>query len=84
MLDGSTLSTLVQMVAAGIGVTLIPEMAAAVEARSADVSLARFPGEEPRRTIGMVWRRTSPLVRQLGAVAEVVRGAAARLPRPPV
>jgi LysR family hydrogen peroxide-inducible transcriptional activator len=84
LLDGSTLSTLVQMVAAGIGVTLIPEMAAAVEARSADVALARFPGEEPRRTIGMVWRRTAPLVRQLGAVAEVVRGAAARLPRPPV
>ena len=38
LLDGSSLSTLVQMVSAGIGVTLIPEMAVAVETRSAQVS----------------------------------------------
>ena len=35
MLDANSLSTLVQMVSAGIGVTLIPEMAVAVETRSA-------------------------------------------------
>ncbi len=35
VLDASSLSTLVQMVGAGIGVTLIPEMAVAVETRSA-------------------------------------------------
>ena len=45
LLDGSSLSTLVQMVSAGIGVTLIPEMAVAVETRSASVSVARF--QEP-------------------------------------
>jgi len=38
VLDASSLSTLVQMVGAGIGVTLIPEMAVAVETRSAPVS----------------------------------------------
>ena len=38
MLDANSLSTLVQMVSAGIGVTLIPEMAVAVETRSASVS----------------------------------------------
>ena len=37
MLDASSLSTLVQMVGAGMGVTLIPEMAVAVETRSASV-----------------------------------------------
>ena len=42
VLDASSLSTLVQMVSAGIGVTLIPEMAVAVETRSASVSVARF------------------------------------------
>ena len=42
LLEGSSLSTLVQMVSAGIGVTLIPEMAVPVETRSAAVSLARF------------------------------------------
>jgi LysR family transcriptional regulator, hydrogen peroxide-inducible genes activator len=76
LLDGSALSTLVQMVGAGIGVTLIPEMAVAVETRSARVSVARFPEPQPSRTIGMVWRRSSPLARQLGQVAEVVRQTA--------
>ena len=75
LLDGSSLSTLVQMVGAGIGVTLIPEMAVAVETRSAHVSIARFNGAQPSRRIGMVWRRTSPLSKQLLQVADVVRAA---------
>jgi LysR family hydrogen peroxide-inducible transcriptional activator len=72
VLDASSLSTLVQMVGAGIGVTLIPEMAVAVETRSAPVSVARFKKPQPSRTIGMVWRRTSPLARQLQQISEVV------------
>jgi LysR family transcriptional regulator, hydrogen peroxide-inducible genes activator len=72
MLDASSLSTLVQMVGAGIGVTLIPEMALAVETRSASVSVARFKNPQPSRTIGMVWRKTSPLARQLLQISEVV------------
>lgn len=72
VLDASSLSTLVQMVSAGIGVTLIPEMAVAVETRSASVSLARFKNPQPSRTIGMVWRKTSPLARQLLQISEVV------------
>ncbi|MEI7599167.1 MAG: hydrogen peroxide-inducible genes activator [Aestuariivirga sp.] len=76
VLEGSSLSTLVQMVGAGIGVTFIPEMAAAVETRSADVSLARFADPPPCRTIGMIWRRTSPLAGQLQHIADIVRQAA--------
>ena len=57
MLDASPLSTPVQMVSAGMGVTLIPEMAMAVEARSASVSVARFKNPQPSRTIGMIWRK---------------------------
>jgi LysR family transcriptional regulator, hydrogen peroxide-inducible genes activator len=79
LLDGSSLSTLVQMVGAGIGVTLIPDMAVGVETRSAAVSVARFAGVKPRRTIGMVWRRSSPLARQLEGVAALVRDSAAAL-----
>ncbi len=74
-LDGSNLSTLVQMVGAGIGVTLIPEMAVAVETRSASVSIARFTQTQPSRTIGMVWRKRSPLSDQLRGMADVVRAA---------
>jgi len=76
ILDGSSLSTLVQMVSAGIGVTLIPEMAVPVETRSASVSIAQFRPPRPSRTIGMVWRRSSPLAGQLGRIAEVVKRSA--------
>jgi LysR family transcriptional regulator, hydrogen peroxide-inducible genes activator len=76
ILEGSSLSTLVQMVSAGIGVTLIPEMAVPVETRSAAVSICRFRAPEPRRTIGMIWRRTSPLGAQLQDIAGLVRQAA--------
>ena len=72
VLDASSLSTLVQMVSAGIGVTLIPEMAVAVETRSASVSVARFKNPQPARTIGMVWRKTSPLAGQLLQISQVV------------
>jgi LysR family hydrogen peroxide-inducible transcriptional activator len=72
VLDATSLSTLVQMVSAGMGVTLIPEMAVAVEMRSASVSVARFKDPQPSRTIGMVWRKTSPLAAQLMQLSEVV------------
>ncbi len=73
LLDGSSLATLVQLVGAGIGVTLIPEMAVAVETRSAPVAVTRFPDPQPRRTIGMIWRRTSPLAPQLARIGEMVQ-----------
>src|ERR1700754_4757852 len=72
VLDASSLSTLVQMVGAGIGVTLIPEMAVAVETRSASVSIARFKNPQPARTIGMVWRKSSPLAEQFKQISDVV------------
>jgi LysR family hydrogen peroxide-inducible transcriptional activator len=76
---GSSLTTLVQMVSAGIGVTLIPDMAVAVETRSASVSVARFEGPQPARTIGMIWRRTSPLAKQLLQIGDLVRRSAEEL-----
>lgn len=79
LLDGSSLSTLVQMVGAGIGVTLIPEMAVAVETMSAPVSVARFEAPQPSRTIGMIWRKASPLSEQYLRISEVVRQSAMAL-----
>lgn len=76
VLDASSLSTLVQMVSAGLGITLIPEMAAPVETRSAEVCLARFGEPGPKRTIGLVWRETSPLSERLIEFSEVVRASA--------
>lgn len=82
LMDGSSLSTLVQMVGAGIGITLIPEMAVAVETRSAAVSVARFNNPQPSRTIGMIWRKTSPLAEQLLQISEVVRQSAREIVKP--
>ncbi len=78
-LEGSSLSTLVQMVGVGVGVTLLPEMAVAVETSSAAVSVARFVAPAPSRKIGMIWRKTSPLTAQLMQVCDVVTQSAASL-----
>ncbi len=75
-LDGSSLSTLVQMVGAGMGVTLLPQMAIGVEARAADVDIVRFAGGAPSRTVGMVWRKTNPLATQFAQIAKVVQHSA--------
>lgn len=75
-MDGSSLSTLVQMVGAGIGVTLIPEMAVDIETKSASVSISRFEKPVPSRTVGMVWRKTTPLAKQLSAISLVIKQSA--------
>ncbi len=76
-LEAASLSTLVQMVAAGMGVTLVPEMAVAVETRSAPVVMGRFDAPEPTRTVGMIWRRTTPLADELRTLSDVLRRAIA-------
>lgn len=75
LMEGSSLTTLVQMVDAGIGVTLIPQMAIPLETGSANVSVARLAAPRPSRTIGMIWRKTNPLSDQLTDVANLVRDA---------
>lgn len=75
LMDGSSLSTLVQMVGAGIGVTLIPEMALPVETRSADVSTTRLRAPRPKRRIGMIWRRSNPLADRLSDLAQSLKDA---------
>jgi len=78
LMEGSSLSTLVQMVGAGIGVTLIPQMAVPIETRSAPVSVARLAHPRPTRTIGMIWRKTNPLSDQFRHLAETVLAAGLR------
>ncbi|WP_300058454.1 hydrogen peroxide-inducible genes activator [uncultured Roseobacter sp.] len=73
VMEGSSLATLVQMVSAGLGLTLIPEMAVPLETASAKLSISRFPKKTPKRTIGMVWRKTSPLHKQLMTLGAIVR-----------
>jgi LysR family hydrogen peroxide-inducible transcriptional activator len=66
----TSLPTLVQMVASGAGVTLLPVLALDAEARPAGLRIRRFIDPAPHRTIALVWRPRSPLagwLRQLGA-----------------
>jgi LysR family hydrogen peroxide-inducible transcriptional activator len=56
----SSLSTIIEMVSAGFGITLLPELCLGVESRGRDLSLVRFIDPEPFRTLGLVWRSTSP------------------------
>jgi LysR family transcriptional regulator, hydrogen peroxide-inducible genes activator len=56
----SSLATIVEMVSAGFGITLLPELSIGVEERGRDITLVRFIDPEPARTIGLVWRTTSP------------------------
>src|SRR5262245_6804512 len=66
----ASLSTLVQMVAGGLGVTLLPSSALATEARGRAVVVRPFRAPAPGRTVGLAWRRSSPRgreFRELGA-----------------
>jgi len=54
-------------------VTLIPEMAVPVETRTAAVSVSRFASPEPKRRVGMIWRRATPLASKLLQISGVVR-----------
>ena len=59
-LGATSLATVLQMVASGYGVTLLPEVAVDVEVRDERVKLLRFIEPQPRRQIGLAWRSTSP------------------------
>jgi LysR family hydrogen peroxide-inducible transcriptional activator len=72
----TSLPTLVQMVAGGLGVTLLPEAAAAalVQPRGA-IELAEFTSPRPGRTIGLVWRTSSARLREFRLLAETLQVA---------
>jgi len=71
-LGSTSLSTVMQMVANGYGVTLLPRVALAVEARDARVKVLRFRDPEPARRIGLAWRRTSPRKADFAALGRIV------------
>jgi LysR family transcriptional regulator, hydrogen peroxide-inducible genes activator len=74
-LGSTSLATVMQMVANGYGVTLVPEIATEVEVRDKRILLKRFAPPEPGRTIGLAWRRTSPRRRDFAALAQEVKRA---------
>ena len=68
----SSLSTIVQMVAGGYGITLLPEISIALESRNGLLRLVRFAEPQPHRTIGLAWRRSSPRTRDFIALGKLI------------
>lgn len=71
-LGATSLTTVMQMVANGYGVTLVPEIAVDVEVRDERVKLLRFAPPQPGRTIGLAWRHTSPRKVDFVALGQIV------------
>jgi LysR family hydrogen peroxide-inducible transcriptional activator len=72
-LGATSLMTVMQMVANGYGVTLVPQVAVDVEVRDERVKLLRFTQPQPGRTIGLAWRHTSPRKADFVALGQVVK-----------
>ncbi|HTD27983.1 MAG TPA: LysR substrate-binding domain-containing protein [Xanthomonadaceae bacterium] len=81
----TSLETLRQMVAAGVGITLLPTLSIKPPvAHSDDIQLLRFRDSHPSRQIGMVWRRSSAMAGFLLKLADIFRGLPKDLLRPGV
>ncbi len=73
----TTLHTLVQMVAGGLGVTLLPRMAVETGGGAwGDVELRPLAGGSAWRTIGLAWRPRSPRAGEYRALAPLIAPAA--------
>jgi len=71
----TSLPTLVQMVASGAGVTLLPALSVPTEVGRADLRVRAFRDPVPFRTLALVWRKRSPLAPALRQLAAVIRDA---------
>jgi LysR family transcriptional regulator, hydrogen peroxide-inducible genes activator len=71
----SNLSTIVQMVANGLGMTLLPELSIKLECRQDDIKLMRFADPQPRRVVGLAWRRSSPRKRHFVELGKLIISA---------
>jgi LysR family hydrogen peroxide-inducible transcriptional activator len=69
----TSLATLVQMTAGGVGVTLLPHLALPVENRHKMLHVRSFAPKAPYRTLALCWRRGSALATTLKALGESTR-----------
>ena len=77
-LGATSLTTVMQMVANGYGVTLVPEVSIDAEVRDSRVKLLRFREPEPGRQIGLASRHTSPRRQDFEMLSAVMREAVGR------
>ncbi len=81
----TSLATIFHLVAAGHGITLVPELAIDIGILSDPrLTLVRFAKPEPHRIVGVAWRRRSPRERDFAALAELLRHARENLDAGPL
>lgn len=75
----SSLGTIAQMVAGGLGVTLLPELAVAREAAATPrLRTIPFGADGPSRSVGLAWREQSPRSEEFRQLGETIARAYAR------
>jgi len=78
----SSLTTVVQMVANGYGVTILPDLALAAEIGEASpIKIVPFVEPTPLRTIGLAWRRSTPHEKEFLELGRFIRERFADLPK---
>ena len=78
----SSLATIVQMVANGMGLTFLPEISLKLEAAGNRVQIRRFADPEPTRQLGLAWRASSPRKRDFSTLGELILEAIRNCKRP--
>lgn len=85
-LRATSLATLVQMVSAGAGVTLLPSIAVDVENRRGQLAVRPLSSDAPKneqgRTIVLAWRKAAPQGGALREIGRVMAGAASKMAKP--
>ncbi len=71
----TSLTTLAQMVAGGLGVTFLPSLALAQENAHGRLGWRSLAEQSPSRTIGLIWRRRSSWTGPMQEIATVLRAA---------
>jgi LysR family hydrogen peroxide-inducible transcriptional activator len=69
----ASLTTIAQLVAAGLGATLLPATALPVETRKGKLAVARFKAPAPGREIGLVFRRDDARASEYRQLAHYLR-----------
>lgn len=70
----TSLTTLLQMVAHGLGITLLPEMARAASRDMRNLKIVPFCEPMPERRVCLAWRRNSPRHDECTELARILRG----------
>ncbi|MES1174122.1 MAG: LysR substrate-binding domain-containing protein [Myxococcales bacterium] len=75
----TSLSTLTQMVAGGMGITFLPQIAIRTENRARSLVTRPFGARGPARTLALAWRKTAPFADTLQPLAGAIRSIVSRV-----